>query len=181
MLVAERSRRELPVDLFADQSDALWYLLRTRTRQEKVVARELATRHVLHFLPLVANIRYYAGRKVFVDLPLFPGYVFLRGSADDAYALDRAGRLAQIIEIVDQKRVNQELRNIGYALLKDAPLSQFPYLRKGVRVEVRTGPLRGLQGVIEDLNKRDRIILQVEILGRGVSLEVDGALLDVID
>jgi transcriptional antiterminator RfaH len=67
--------------LFADEltAERKWYLLRTRTRQEKVVARELANRHVLHFLPLVKATRYYAGRKALVDLPLFPGYVFLWG------------------------------------------------------------------------------------------------------
>ncbi len=63
----------------------------------------------------------------------------------------------------------------------DAPLSPFPYLRVGVRVEVRAGPFRGLKGVIEDVDHRDRIIFQVQTLGQAVSMEIDGSLLDVID
>ena len=172
--------RECADELFADCTGD-WYLLRTRSRQEKIVAGDLAARGVLHFLPLISSVRYYGNRKAHVELPLFPGYVFLKGAADDAFSLDRAGRLAQIIDITDQRRVNYELRNIHHALSKDASLSHFPYLHRGVRVEVRAGPLRGLQGVVEDWAKRNRLILRVDILGRAVSLEVDGSLLDVID
>jgi transcription termination/antitermination protein NusG len=165
--------------LFSTDLRASWFLLRTRSRQEKIVANDLAARNVLHFLPLMRCVRYYGNRKTSVEMPLFPGYVFLRGLADDAFAIDRAGRLAQIIRITDQFRVNDELKNIALALRNDAQLSQYPYLHAGVHVEVRSGPFRGLRGVIEDWSKRNRLILQVEILGRGVSLEVDAALLDV--
>lgn len=158
----------------------LWYLLRTRSRHEKIVAGDLAAQGVLHYLPLVNSVRYYGKRKAVVDVPMFPGYVFLRGRPDDAYALDRRGRLAQIIPVRDQKQLNEELKNIAFALQCDGELSQYPYLQKGVAVEVRAGPFRGLRGIIEDLNKRNRLILQVDILGRAVSLEVDAALLDVI-
>jgi len=185
MVMAEQASalRQSRNRLFADEltAERRWYVLRTRTRQEKVVARELANRDVLHFLPLVKATRYYAGRKALVDLPLFPGYVFLRGCSSDAYSLDRAGRLAQIIEIRDQQQVHAELKNIDYALSREAGLSLFPYLRKGIRVEVRTGPLKGLQGIIEDINRRDRIVLQVETLDQSVSAELDGSLLEVID
>jgi len=150
-------------------------VLRTRLRYELVAAGAVLARAVESYVPLVE-----AKRSTQPMVPLFPGYVFLRGSREDAFAIDRTGRVAQIIDIVDQTRATSELSNIYLALSRDATLAQFPYLRKGVRVEVRTGPLRGLQGIIEDWAKRDRLILQVEILGRGVSLEVDGGLLDVI-
>jgi transcription antitermination factor NusG len=181
MLMTEVPSAAALVDPFAAVAIGSWFLLRTRSRQEKVVANDLAARGILHYLPLVNCVRYYGHRKSIVDVPLFPGYVFLRGEANDAYAADRAGRLAQIIPITNQQRVHEELMNIAFALSHKAELSQYPYLYKGVRVEVRSGPFRGLRGVIEDLGKRNRLILQVEILGRGASLEVDAALLDVIE
>jgi len=57
-------------------------------------------------------------------------------------------------------------------------LELYPFLRVGVRVEVRSGPLRGLQGLIEDRTRRNRLVLQVNMLGKAASLEIDGALLD---
>jgi len=167
--------------MFSEAAEGDWFLLRTRSRHEKVVASTLSARGVANYLPLVTHLRHYGVQKELVELPVFPGYVFLRGSAEDAYCMDRAGRVAQIIPIADQQQVNWELRNIYLALRTDVPLHNYQYLKKGVRVEVRSGPLRGLQGVIECRSKRDRLILQVETLGTAVSLEVDGALLDVLD
>ncbi len=113
-------------------------------------------------------------------MPLFPGYVFLRGDVDQAYEADRTRRVAQIIRVPDQHRMDDELRNIHIALGANATLDPYPYLRTGVRVEVREGPVRGLQGVVEDRTRLDRLILLVDTLGQAVSLEMDGLLLDVI-
>jgi transcription antitermination factor NusG len=181
MLTSETPDSSALLDPFADHVVGSWFLLRTRSRQEKIIANEFATRGVLHFLPLMNTVRYYNKRKMMVELPLFPGYVFMRGEQHDAYNADRAGRLAQILPVVNQRRLNEELKNIWFALANNADLAHQPFLRKGVRVEVRCGPLRGLHGVIEDRGKRNRLFLQVETLGRSVSLEVDSDLLDVVD
>ena len=71
--------------------------------------------------------------------------------------------------------------NLAMVLATQAPLDPYPHLRCGVRVEVRSGPMRGVQGLIQDRSRRDRLILQVDMLGQAVSLEVDAAMLDVID
>jgi len=158
-----------------------WFVLRTRSRQEKVLAGDLQARGIGYFLPLICAERMYCNRRFTVDLPLFPGYLFLRGSNDDAYFADRTKRIAQIIRVPDQKRLDWELTNLAQVLSTTTSLDPYPYLKKGVRVEVRSGPLRGLQGVVEDRMRRHRLILQVEALGQAVSLEVDAAIVDIMD
>jgi transcription antitermination factor NusG len=155
-----------------------WHVLHTKSRQEKVLAADLAAMGIAHYLPLVRQTRQHGGRKVVVDEPIFAGYVFLRGTLDQAYLADRTRRVAGIIRVADQKQLEWELTNLYFALTCEAPLAPFPFLQKGVRVEVKSGPFRGLQGVIEDRLSNDRLILQVAILGRGVSLEIDGAVLE---
>ena len=158
----------------------LWYVLHTKSRQEKILANELAARSVEHYLPLVKRPRFYGNRKVTVEEPLFPGYVFLFGDIDQAYVADRTKRVANIINVTDQKKLEWELDNIRRALAHEVPLDPYPHLTKGVRVEVRSGPFQGLQGVIEDKGKDARLILQVDVLGRAVSLEIHGAILEPI-
>ena len=164
-----------------DISRGTWFVLHTKSRQEKAIADDLAARRIGCFLPLVRQVRYYGQRKAAVDEPLFPGYVFLRGQIEEAYEADRTKRIANIIRVSDQDRMNWELKNLYIALKSQAPLDPFPYLKKGMRVEVRSGPFRGLQGLVDDRRTLDRIILQVDMLGRGVSLEVDGALLEPVE
>lgn len=165
---------------FPQPSAGLWHVLHTRSRQEKALADDLSARRIPHFLPLVRQVRYYGKRKFFAEMPLFPGYVFLRGELDDAYLADRTKRVAAIIKVADQQRIDWELRNIYLALSTNAPLDPYPHLRKGIRVEVRSGPFRGLQGIIEDRVKHDRLILQVDMLGVAVSLEIHGALVEPV-
>jgi transcription termination/antitermination protein NusG len=157
-----------------------WFVLHTKSRQEKAMAGDLAARKVAHFLPLVTKIRTSGSRKIKVQEPLFPGYLFLRGSQDDVYNADRTKRVAHIITVPNQQRLIWELRNLAMALQNKTPLDPYPYLKEGVRVEVTSGPLRGLQGIIETRSSIDRLILSVEILGRAVSVELHGALLDVV-
>ena len=158
----------------------LWYVLHTKSRQEKILADELAARRVEHYLPLIKRPRFYGKRKAVVEEPLFPGYVFLFGDLDHAYVADRTKRVANIITVADQRQLEWELNNIRLALSQAAPLDPYPHLTRGVRVEVRSGPFQGLQGIIEDKGKDSRLILQVDVLGRAVSLEIDGALLDPV-
>jgi transcriptional antiterminator NusG len=162
----------------AAPAQGLWYVLHTKSRQEKILANELAARSVEHYLPLIKRPRFYGNRKATVEEPLFPGYVFLLGDVDQAYLADRTKRVANIIHVPDQRKFQWELDNIRLALSHDAPLDPYPDLIRGVRVEVRSGPFQGLQGVIEDKGKDARLILQVDVLGRAVSLEIHGALLE---
>jgi transcription termination/antitermination protein NusG len=166
--------------IFPDASEGDWFVLHTKSRQERVVIADLSAMGIGHYLPLVRQTRYYGKRKTLVELPLFPGYIFLRGTIDDTYLIDRTKRIAQIIPVALQERLDWELRNLHMALTQEAPLAPYPYLKIGMRVEVRSGPFKGLQGVIEN-SCENRLILQVDLLGRAVSLELDGALLDLLD
>ena len=175
----EQELAERPRELFGEAAGD-WFVLHCKSRQEKALADDLSAMRVPHYLPLVRQVRFHGHRKAMVEAPLFPGYLFLRGSLDQAYVADRTRRVANIIKVPNQQQIDWELGNLWLALAKDAPVIEFPYLKKGVRVEVRSGPFRGLQGVVEDRLARQRIMLQIDMLGRAVSLEIDGALLELV-
>ncbi|MCC6580499.1 MAG: UpxY family transcription antiterminator [Phycisphaeraceae bacterium] len=158
-----------------------WFVLHTRSRQEKAVATTIDALGCQSFLPLVTTSRLYGKRKAVVDLPLFPGYVFFHGSREHVYDLDRTGRVAQIIDVRDQDQLIRELDSIRQALASSASLDPYPYLRVGIRVVVRSGPLCGIQGLIENRTSSHRLILQIDVLGQACSLEIDGALLEPLD
>lgn len=154
-----------------------WHVLHTKSRQEKAVAEFLAAAGIDHFLPLVRRARYYGRRKVVADLPLFPGYVFLRGTRDEAFAVDRTDRVARIIPVIDQGTLAAELANLREALERGAPLDHGRFIERGVRVEVAAGPFRGIQGIVEHPIGDDRISLQVTLLGRAAELQIERSLL----
>ncbi len=158
-----------------------WFVLQTKSRQEKVVCDFFRDRQIDYLLPLVAKTTYYGKRKVKSELPLFPGYVFVRSAVQDAYAADRTNRLVRIIPVFDQARIEEELRSLTRALEAQSPFDRHPQLVAGVRVEVKSGPLQGVRGVVESRLKMDRLVLQVEILGQAISVEVDTDLLAILE
>ena len=121
------------------------------------------------------------GVKLKVEVPLFASYLFLRGEVEDVYAADRTGRVAQIISVTNQNRLDWELQNIQLALVRGADLNSHARLLAGTPVAVRSGPFRGLQGLVESDQHAGRLVLQVDMLGRAVSLEIDSSLLDRLD
>ena len=163
-----------------DEGRGRWHVLHTKSRQEKILSADLTAMGLFHYLPLVRQIRHYGRHKTMVEIPLFAGYLFLRATLDAAYQADRTHRVAHIIRVPNQQQLQRELVNLHLALESGNELTPFPFLKNGVRAEVKSGPLRGLQGVIENRANAGRLILQVEMLGRAVSLEIDGALLEPI-
>src|SRR5260370_28564578 len=71
--VATEDRTRLAVE-----TDPLWYAAYTVANHEKRVAEQLGVRSVEHFVPLYESVRRWKDRKVRLQLPLFPGYVFVR-------------------------------------------------------------------------------------------------------
>lgn len=155
-----------------------WVVLHTKSRCEKVLSEEMTLQGIDHFLPLVGQVKYYGRRKAFVNEPLFPGYLFLKGTLNDAYQAARTKRVANILRVVKQEQIAWELHNLWLAISSGARLDPFPALKKGVRVEISSGPFRGIQGIVQEKARSNRLILQVETLGQAVGLELDGAILN---
>jgi transcription antitermination factor NusG len=172
-----------PVMVHVGEPDrAQWLVLHVKSRQEKALAKDLATLDTSHYLPLVRQVRYYGKRKFQVSEPLFPGYLFLNGTIGQAYeAANRTDRVVGVLRVANQALLEWELNNIRAALAAGVGLLPHPTLKKGTRVEVRSGPLRGLQGLVEEHLKSDRLVLQVAMLGRATSLEIEPSLLEPIN
>lgn len=178
-LLEPKRRVARPADSFPEVGD--WYVIQVKSRQEKMLHKALCANRIGSFLPLMEIIRFYGKRKARVQEPMFPGYLFVRGEIDQVYTADRTGRVANIISVEDQETLGWELGNIQLAITCEVPLEPFAFLACGRRVEVRSGPFRGIQGIVERRRDCNRLLLQVDMLGRSMSVEVDASLLDPID
>jgi transcription termination/antitermination protein NusG len=164
-----------PSDLLPDRrrdTDRRWFVLHTRARQEKALVSSLYGIGLISYLPLRRNERRHGSRVVTSTVPVFPGYVFLWGSRGESYLADRTRRVATVIEVADQDRLEWELTNLHRALATGRPLEACPVERGGVRVRVVSGPLAGVEGIVADRNAPDRLIVQVLVLNAAASLDI---------
>ena len=164
-----------------DTIEGRWWVLHTKPRNEKAVAADLLDKGVSLFLPLVESRRTYRGRARFARIPLFPGYVFLCGGPEDRQAALRTNRIANVLEVADQQRLRADLRQIQRVVEGPEPVDLYPRLRRGRRCRVIAGPLAGLEGVVLRRRGPWRVYIGVEFLGQSAELEIDSALLEVIE
>lgn len=158
-----------------------WYVIRTRSRQEKALAQDLAARAIRFFLPMVRTVRYYGRRKVRTVLPLFPGYLFLAGEREDCYTAERTGRVAQVLAVSDQESLCSELSSIAQVLQAEGLLTPCPPLVRGTLVEVSSGPFKGVRGRVDVGVRDNRLVLHVDLVGKAAVLEIDRDLLVPVD
>jgi len=69
----------------AELADRQWWVLHTKPRQEKSLARQLLEGKIGFYLPLITRRWRLRGRLMASHVPLFPGYVFLLGNRTSAW------------------------------------------------------------------------------------------------
>lgn len=158
-----------------------WWLLHTKPRQEKALLRDLKRREVEAYLPLVKQRRSYGSRSVIVEIPLFPGYMFLCGTEEDRYIALTTNRVVRVIDVADQRRLVAELHQIDQLVERGESVDMYPGLKEGRRCSVTGGALRGLCGVVLRRRGVSRMYIGVEILGQSAVVEIDCALLEPIE
>lgn len=158
-----------------------WYVVHTHPRQEKALAETLEARDIRFFLPLVRGVKYYGHRRRVTDRPLFASYVFLWGTVDQTYLAVSTKRVARVLPVPDQKRLEHELLQIRLALDGAATLDPYPFLSVGRRVRVTSGPLRGVEGLVLSRPGETRLVLGIHTLGQAVAVEIDPSLLEPVD
>jgi transcriptional antiterminator RfaH len=167
-----------PPDLFdraAEQAESAerWWVLHTRPRAEKVLARNLLRQHVQFFLPLYTRRRPMRGRIVASHLPLFTGYVFLFGDDPARRQALKTNTVVQSLSVEDQRRFHLDLMRVHQLMTSGAPLAPEERLRPGSRVEITAGPLAGLEGKVIRRGRRLKFVIEVHFLQRGASVEID--------
>ena len=153
--------------------DRCWWVLHTKPRQEKSIARRLVTDTIPFYLPLVARRTKTRDRLICSQVPLFPGYVFLFGTREERTNSLTTNRIANVLEVVKQEDLWRDLTQVKRLIDSGAPIRAEGRLVPGTSVEISSGPLAGLKGTILKDGSRRRFIVQVDFLQQGASVLLD--------
>jgi len=158
-----------------------WWVAHTKSRNEKALAHDLIGKSVNYFLPMTWKVQRKSRRTIRSLLPLFGGYLFFCGKENARIEALRTNRVANVIEVKDQKKLVDELVQIEQALRAGAPLVPHKYLKAGQHCRVIAGPLMDLQGLIVRAKNATRLVLQVDMLGQAASVEMDMDMIEILD
>ena len=159
-----------------------WYAVYTRARHEKAVDRLLQDKDVESFLPLHDILSRWKDRKVWVQKPLFPGYLFVHvveGGLGDVW------RTRGVVHVVGDGESavavpDEQVEAVRQMIESPVKVDPWPYMRKGKVVRVKTGPLTGMEGYIVRRKGTCRLVISVDLLGRSVATEIGAECVDVV-
>ncbi len=159
----------------------LWWVAHTKSRNEKALAQDLVHKNISYFLPMSWKVRHQRGRTLRSLLPLFSGYLFFCGQENQRIELLRTNRVANLIEVKDQKKLLDELLQFEQALRAGAPLAPYKYIKAGRRCRVIAGPLIDLQGIVVRTKNAARLVLKIDMLGQAASVEIDIDMIEILE
>jgi transcriptional antiterminator RfaH len=173
--------------LFARQSIARrderqWWVFYTKSRQEKALTRYLTAKHIPHYLPLYEKSSLIRGRRFTSLMPLFGNYVFLLADREERIVALESNRVARTIDVPEcrQAEFGVDLVQIQRLIESGVPLSIEARIQPGQRVRVRNGRLAGLEGMVTKRRGGSRLLIAVNYLQQGASVEIDDFSLEII-
>ncbi len=164
-----------------ESSNRDWWVIYTKARQEKSLARELFTFRIPFYLPLIKKTTVVKGRKRISFVPLFSGYVFLFSTEAERIKSMTTNRISRILTVNDPEQLLYDLEQLRRLIASNAPLSVEQKLAPGDRVRVKQGALMGLEGTVLVRRGVTRLLVRVNFLQQGASVEVDDYLLERLD
>lgn len=153
-----------------------WFAVYTTCRHEKRVARNLEQRQIEHFLPTYrAQHTWRDGTKATLDLPLFPGYVFVRIDLHDRIGvLEVPG----VVSMIGSARQPAPLPELEVEALRDGldptKAEPYPLLTVGQRVRIKRGALAGVEGIVVRKKGGLQVVLTLSLLMQSIAIEVSG-------
>lgn len=176
--------RFLPDNVEEVLSQPKWFAVYTTSRHEKRVAQHLTSRQIEFYLPLYkAERKWSDGSRVTLDLPLFPGYLFVHiKRSERVRVLEVPGTLTVVggtgrepaplpDEAIDALRAGLHLRRA----------EPHPLLTIGQRARICSGALAGMEGIVLRKKNSCRVILTLEHIQRSIAVEVDGDDLEPVE
>jgi transcription antitermination factor NusG len=170
------SEREVGI-LSAALCKPRWYAAYTSANHEKRVAEQFVVRDVVHFLPVYESVRRWKDRRVTLQMPLFPGYVFVRMALRDRLLVQQVPGVAHLVGFdgTPAPLPDEEIDALRASLENGVWAEPLPYLNVGRRVRLRSGPLAGMQGILLQRKGRFRLVISIELIQRSVAVDVDVA------
>jgi transcription antitermination factor NusG len=163
-------------DTIIMQPSLRWYAAYTAPRHEKSALQHLEGRNVESFLPLYGSARIWNGRRAVVQMPLFPGYLFVRISPDQRVRVLEVPGVLNIVSSHGSLIPLPEGEIEALRVVLEIRISEpHPTLTTGRRVRIKTGPLRGLEGIIVRQTRKLRMVVSIDCITQSFAVELEAS------
>ncbi len=153
-----------------------WYVLHTKSRFENVVNEGLAKKSIEIFLPKVKVRSKRRDRKAMIQVPLFPGYVFVKTDLNP-YEHIEIVKTVGAVRMIGNKDGPVAVPEVSIESLKimvagNSSVITGTRFKKGDMIMVIDGPFAGVTGTFIRYKGKERVVVYIGALGQFASVEV---------
>jgi transcription antitermination factor NusG len=159
-------------------SELPWFVAHTKPRREKKLEEYCKRQRIAATLLTYRSAHKYRGKTVVFQKPLFPGYVFLRLEPGQKDSVRQNDHVANLLEVFDQKTFYRQLEEIMLALETDLEVRLAPGIGEGMRVRIKSGPLRGVEGRVEHRQGQTVVLLRLDFIGQAAAVKIEAQLFE---
>jgi len=158
-----------------------WWVLHTRPRTEK--NSRPATTHSFHPLLLAGLFQARTAAQPHDNFlsAAVPSYLFINGDDSIRRGALETNYVIRTIPVVDRERLMQDLSRVYRLMISGVPMAPEDRLQPGQWVQITSGPLQGMDGKLIRRGTQDQLIVEVNFLQRGASVEVEGWAIKPLD
>jgi len=152
-----------------------WFAVYTRSRHEQAVKRQLDGKGIEGFLPTYTKVSQWKDRRKALEMPLFPGYLFVKIPLSSRTEVLKAFGVVSLVGdgCAPLPVPEEQILNIYRLLEAGLKYDPHPYLQIGHRVRIADGPLAGIEGILTRKKNRSRLVVSVDLIERSVSVEIE--------
>lgn len=178
----EMRASKFTISAYTNTESIRWYAAYTSANHEKRVGQQMVRRSIEHFLPIYRSLRRWKDRRIELELPLFPGYVFVRLAIRDRLQVLKIPGVVRLVGFngLPAPLPENEIDGLRRAQMQGMTLEPHKTLTIGRRVRIVTGPLAGHEGILKQWKGNLRVVLTVAVIQRSISVEVDGTCLEPV-
>jgi transcription antitermination factor NusG len=153
-----------------------WYALYVSSRAEKKVEDELTKKGVENYLPLKTTLRRWSDRKKWVEMPLIPGYIFVRIMYKYYLTALQTNHVVAFVKfegkpaIIPDKQIDFLKR-----MLKQTEYNweiSVEQLVPGQIVEIIAGPFIGLEAELISIKGKKRVGVRIEQINNVLLVDI---------
>jgi transcription antitermination factor NusG len=171
-----------PEPVHCEYAERQWYAVYTCANHEKRIATQFNERSIEHFLPLYEAVRRWKDRRMRIEIPLFPGYIFVHHSLQDRLQILQVPGVVRLVGFnnLTAPLPNEDIETLRRGLKRSSPAEPHPYLTAGRHVRIVRGPFEGLEGILVRRKGKLRVVLSIHLIMRSVAIDVDAADVHVV-
>lgn len=154
-----------------------WYVIYVRSRHEFFVSEELQQNGVETFLPSVTRIHQWRDRKKLVQVPMFPGYLFVSiiPKPHEFLRVIKTRGTVTFISLVPGHPTPvapEEITSLKILLSSEEKVDIYPHMQEGTPVRVIKGVFKGATGILKQKQNQHTFLVSMELLGRSVAVKI---------